>query len=211
MHGGPNAYRVPLRASSPSRGYENKIGLTNMHKALRHTLLQSTHYNIDCTLCHFSILLHFFPALTDLMGLPLPAGSQVKGWLHAPLRSAAGADIPRKLASQAASTLINGGKQGMIRLLAEQQIYPSQQLLHACDIIAAGSHKVTARLMQGGAHHTTYGQLQTTGSADSTVREQGHAYDTWPDTPVQTQIDPMATRWAVRASRYAARTYPSRM
>ena len=121
-----------------------------MHKALRHTLLQSTHYNIDCTLCHFSILLHFFPALTDLMGLPLPAGSQVKGWLHAQLRSAAGADIPRKLASQAASTLINGGKQGMIRLLAEQQIYPSQQLLHACDIIAAGSHKVTARLLQGG-------------------------------------------------------------
>ena len=47
---------------TPSRGYENKIGLTNMHKALRHTLLQSTHYNIDCTLCHFFYPPAFLPS-----------------------------------------------------------------------------------------------------------------------------------------------------
>ena len=109
---------------TPSRGYEQQLGITHMNKSLRHSLLGSTHYNLDCTLCHFSILLHFLPEVTDIAGLDRPSGPRIKQWIQAQLHMEEQVETPEKLVSQSASTIINGGQTGLIHLLRPLRVTP---------------------------------------------------------------------------------------
>ena len=97
-------------------------------------------------MCHFSILLHFLPELADLAGLDTPSGPRIKQWLTGHLRTSAGERAPEKLVSQATSTIINGGKTGLVHLLTPLGVTPTQLLLNVCDYIAARSRPLCSRL-----------------------------------------------------------------
>ena len=85
------------------------------------------------------------------MGLSCPSGASLKTWFQTQLYPAGAQPLPPKLASLAASTLINGGKGGLLTVLRTSQARPSALLLHVADQLATYTPQLIDRLRTFGA------------------------------------------------------------